>query len=118
MDREHGFTLVELVVVLVIIGALTAVAVSFHLAARERAGDATAQTAIRVAVPALESYRLDHGGYAGVTIATLRSEYSPSLRGIQILASTEWGYCVRATVEGRSWYKAGPQAEITRTACP
>lgn len=75
LAREDGFTLVELVVVLAVIAILSAAAITFHLGARERAGDA-------------------------------------------ILLASQTGYCVRAAVAGRTWYMAGPDAAITRTACP
>lgn len=116
--RESGFTLVELVVVLVVISILSAAAVTFHLGARERAGDVTATSNIRVAIPAMEAYRHDNGGYTGMTAAGLRAQYSPSLTGVEILAASAAGYCVRALASGRAWFKAGPDAEITRTACP
>jgi len=115
---EDGFTLVELAVVLVVIGILGALALASHLGARERAGDATATSNIRVAVPAMEAYRLDNDGYAGMTAAALRARYSPSLADIAVLSASRDGYCVRAVAAGRTWYKAGPDAEITRAACP
>lgn len=116
--RQDGFTLIELVVVLVVISILLAAAVTFHLAARDQAGDATATSNIRVAVPAMEAYRLDNDGYTGMTVAHLRTTYSPSLAGVSILSTSQAGYCVRAVAAGRTWYKAGPDAAITRTACP
>lgn len=65
----------------------------------------------------MEAYRLDAGGYAGMTVDLLRSRYSPSLTGVDILSASRAGYCVRAGAAGRTWLKAGPDAALTRTPC-
>jgi prepilin-type N-terminal cleavage/methylation domain-containing protein len=117
LRREDGFTLTELLVVLIIIGILVAVAIGFHVQARDRAGDATARANIRIAVPAIESYRTDAGTYAGMTLAALQSSYSPGVQGIEVVSAGDTGYCIRAIAGGRTWYKAGPDGPITTTAC-
>jgi prepilin-type N-terminal cleavage/methylation domain-containing protein len=116
--REDGFTLVELIVVLTIIAILLLVAIGFMGQARERAGDATARANIRIAVPAIESYRSEEGTYAAMTLAALQASYSPGVQGIEVLSADDAGYCVRAVEAGRSWYLAGPDGDITTTACP
>jgi prepilin-type N-terminal cleavage/methylation domain-containing protein len=108
---EDGFTLLELLVVVVILGILTAIALAFNGAARVRGEDATAKSNIRVAAPAFEVYRDDHGGsYSGVTVAQLQSQYSPGIQGIVVLAADATSYCVSSTGGGRS----GP---FTTTSC-
>jgi prepilin-type N-terminal cleavage/methylation domain-containing protein len=114
---EQGFTLVELVVVLVIMAILLAVAVGFQAGARERAADATARANLRTAIPAIEAYRADAGTYTGMTVAALQSAYSPGVEGIAVVSASAATYCVTATVNGAAWYKAGPDAPITQTAC-
>jgi prepilin-type N-terminal cleavage/methylation domain-containing protein len=117
VHAEDGFTLVELLVVLVVMAILTAVAFGFSTAARERADDATARANIRTAVPAIEAYRADAGSYAGMTLASLQSLYSPGVDGIAVVSGTTSTYCISATVGAAAWYKAGPAGSITRTAC-
>jgi len=117
LRREDGFTLVELIVVVVVIGILMTVAVGFHVQARERAGDATARVNIRIALPAVETYRSDHGSYAGMTLPVLQSTYSPGVQGIEVVSADDGGYCIRATAEGRTWYKRGTDGPITTAAC-
>lgn len=114
---EEGFTLVELVVVLVIMAILLAVAVGFQTGARERAADATARANLRTAVPAIEAYRSDTGTYAGMTVAGLQAAYSPGIEGLTVVSTSSSGYCVKAIVGGSVWYKAGPDAPVTQTAC-
>jgi prepilin-type N-terminal cleavage/methylation domain-containing protein len=115
---EEGFTLLELVVVVVIIGILSAIALAFDGAARERGEDATAKANIRVAAPAFEAYREDNGGtYSGVTVAQLQSQYSPGIQGITILAADASSYCVEGSAGGRSWYRLGPTGPFTTTSC-
>jgi prepilin-type N-terminal cleavage/methylation domain-containing protein len=115
--NEDGFTLVELVVVLVVMTILTAVAFGFSTGAREQAGDAAARANIHTAVPAIESYRADTGTYAGMSVAILQSTYSPGVGGITVVSAGATTYCVSANVGDSAWYKAGPSGQITKTAC-
>ena len=80
MRQEEGFTLVELIVVMVIIAVLLSIAFVFHYGAQERSSDATARANIRTAVPAIEAYRSETGGYAGMTVAGLKTTYSAGHR--------------------------------------
>ncbi|HEX4745337.1 MAG TPA: prepilin-type N-terminal cleavage/methylation domain-containing protein [Gaiellaceae bacterium] len=117
MRREDGFTLLELLAVIVIMAILLAVAVGFQIGARERANDATAKANIRSAVPAIEAYRADTGTYVGMTQAALKSQYSPGIASIVVVSASANAYCVRATEGGTTWYKLGPDGQITKTAC-
>jgi prepilin-type N-terminal cleavage/methylation domain-containing protein len=115
--NDNGFTLVELLIVMLVIAILLAVAVGFSHGARERAADATARANLRSAVPAIEAYRADAGTYSGMTPATLRSQYSPGIEGIAVVSAHDATYCVSASAEGSTWYKAGPTASISRASC-
>ena len=114
---EDGFTLIEILTVLVIMAILLAVAVGFQAGARERASDAAARANILSAVPAIETYRADTGTYAGMTEAVLKSQYSTGVTGIVVVSAAADEYCVRATEGGSSWFKRGPSGQITQTAC-
>jgi type IV pilus assembly protein PilA len=61
---ESGFTLVELLVVVLVIGTLVAVAVPTFVGQRERAWDAAVTSELRGASIALESYRAQNGEYS------------------------------------------------------
>lgn len=59
-----GFTLVELLVVIMIIGVLAAVAMPALLAQRGRAGDAGTKQHVRTALTALETFGITAGSHA------------------------------------------------------
>ena len=54
---ESGFTLVELLVVMLILGLLAAIAIPAFFNQRDKARDAEAKTAVRTAETAIETYR-------------------------------------------------------------
>lgn len=69
---ESGFTLVELLVVMLILGLLAAIAIPSFFNQRDKARDADAKVLVRTAQTAVETYGTDNGGsYAGATPAAL-----------------------------------------------
>src|SRR5438552_5060676 len=70
---EGGFTLIELMVVVLIIAILIAIAIPTFLGARQRAQDKQAQSNIRNALTTEKTYYVDNQAYTS-TAANLRSE--------------------------------------------
>ncbi len=78
---ESGFTLVELLVVMLILGILAAIAIPAFFNQKNKATDSQAKTYARTAQTAIESYATDHNGsYAGATVADL-VKIEPTLVG-------------------------------------
>jgi prepilin-type N-terminal cleavage/methylation domain-containing protein len=66
--EESGFTLVELLVVMLILGLLAAIAIPSFFNQRDKAKDADAKEAVRTAQTAIETYATDNDGlYSGAT---------------------------------------------------
>jgi type IV pilus assembly protein PilA len=68
-DGEEGFTLIELMVVVLVIAILLAIAIPTFLGARKRAQDRAAQSSLRNALTAAKSMYTDNSTYAVATSA-------------------------------------------------
>src|SRR6266550_133788 len=71
---ESGFTLVELLVVMLILGLLIAVAIPTFFNQKQKANDADSKAMAHTAQTAIETYATDHNGsYLNANLAALQA---------------------------------------------
>jgi type IV pilus assembly protein PilA len=119
INRLNGFTLIELMIVLAIIGILSAIAIPQFSLHRTRSFNAAAQADLRNAATAQEAYFMDHGIYCSVTTNLISPTYMLFFsRGVSltiVAASTDaFGYVMRARHESgdTTFSVSGPDGSI------
>lgn len=115
-DEDEGFTLIELMVVVLIIAILLAIAIPTFLGARERANDRAAQSSLRNALTAAKTIYTDEQDYQQATATALR-DIEPSLtflddatasttfKGVSVnsASSTSWSAAAKSK-SGKCFY--------------
>ena len=84
-QNKNGFTIVELLIVIVVIGILAAITVVAYNGIQQQARDSSRTTAINGVMKALEMYKIENGAYpsvgsdnAGYALSTLSSALVPT----------------------------------------
>jgi prepilin-type N-terminal cleavage/methylation domain-containing protein len=94
---DHGFTLVELLVVILIIGLLVAIAVPVLLSQRQEAYLTSVREDLHHLAAAEESYYTDHDTYASAKILAAAETFRTSPSGFaSVLGSSASGFCLGA----------------------
>jgi type IV pilus assembly protein PilA len=117
-NGERGFTLVEILVVLLIAATLAAIGLPLFLNQRSKAQDVDAKASASVAASAFEIYHQEHDGFAGATVADLE-DIEPSLksaRGLTIDSSADTYDITVDSASGNGPFRiARTAADTTRT---
>lgn len=99
LGEEAGFSLIEMLVVIVILAILASIAIPAFLNQRERAWKAQSETALKNAATAMEAAAVStNGTYAGVTVRDLVDEeglkYAPRITRLDVESSNDQGFCI------------------------
>jgi len=123
---EGGFTLVELLIVLAILGVLLAIAVPSYLGFKDRANQTAASANVRSAIPAVEAYYADHGDY----LFTLKPDGTAAASTLGALQAIDQGVSLTVVTPGAATYTllakvgnkcssvVGPGGTAAAAACP
>ena len=118
MKNQKGFTLIELMIVIAIIGILAAIAIPQFSAYRRRSYNSAAQSDLKNATTAQEAYFVDEQAYASAVaslIGTTFGLYTSQNVTVSVVVAGASGYTMRSfhSSGDKTWSIVGPGGSIT-----
>jgi prepilin-type N-terminal cleavage/methylation domain-containing protein len=89
---KKGFTLIELIVVVIVVGILATIAIPQYLKATEKAKGAKAKSACTLIAQAEKLYRADQDIYIASATSSLGTDFTDYIELNQIDNDTDWSY--------------------------
>ena len=109
--NEKGFTLIELMIVIAIIGILAAIAIPQFSAYRKRSYDASSQSDLRNAATAQEAFFVDNSRYCQtetILVGATYGLYTSEGVVLQVMSANNTSYIIRA------WHPSGNHSYIVK----
>jgi type IV pilus assembly protein PilA len=114
---QKGFTLIELMIVVAIIGILAAIAIPQFALYRIQGFNATAESDLRNMITAQEAYFSDNQFYTNVVADLVNSGYVTSSPGVNVAITGANGTSYSMTAShasgNRTWSVSGPGGKIS-----
>jgi prepilin-type N-terminal cleavage/methylation domain-containing protein len=112
--EQRGFSLVELLVVIVILAVLLAIAIPSLLGFKDRASQKAADADVRASLPAIEALYVDKKTYSSLTLTKIRQSYDAAARFVgYFVPPSDKGqtYCISIQVGSKwAWAQRGKSA--------
>jgi type IV pilus assembly protein PilA len=115
-SNEKGFTLIELMIVIAIIGILAAIAIPNFVSYRQRSYNSAAQSDLKNATTAQEAYYVDWGIYADTATKLGDGGWVNTSKVTFGLVGTQAGYTMSAmhTSGSETWTINGPGGTMAK----
>ena len=102
---EGGFTLVELMAVVVIIGILAAIAIPNYIGQQDKAIDAAAMAQLRTAATSQQLYYVEQNAYAGTATELEAYGFRQGEQEVTVVAADTSSYCMEAPGGGGATFR-------------
>ena len=115
--HHHGFTIVELLIVIVVVGILAAITIVSYTAVTQNAKVKSMEGDLQTAITDLNKFRSEEGRYPD-DLAALQLTPSDGVSYQYTYDSTNDAYCITASISSASIYAQSGSRKVEDGGCP